>query len=133
MKGDAAPLHRVRHDDKIRAILSQQADRIGMKAGNQIQFNLRPMLPEGIHRWHQPVEAGMALDGDSQQPGLALRDASEIAFSLPHSARDVVCQVDEKLTCSRQPQRVTFALEKLNRVGLFNCPNLVRDGRLGKI
>ncbi|MGA7901395.1 MAG: hypothetical protein WCA06_02040 [Terrimicrobiaceae bacterium] len=133
MKGDAAPLHRMRHDDEIRAILSQQADRIGMKAGNQIQFNLRPMLPEGIHRRHQPVKAGMALHGDSQQPGLTLRDASEIAFSLPHSARDLVCQVDEKLTCRRQPQRVTLPFEKLNRVALLNGSYLVRDGRLGKI
>ncbi|MNR61850.1 hypothetical protein D3C85_1837120 [compost metagenome] len=63
---------RLRHDRQIGAPGQQQAHRIGMEAGHDVQLHRRPVLAEAVHRRHQPVEAGMALHRDAQLAGLAL-------------------------------------------------------------
>jgi hypothetical protein len=91
------------------------------------------MLPESIHRGHQPVEAGVALHSDSQEASLPLGDASEITLSIPDPARNVVCQADEELTGRGETKRIALPLKKLDPVVLLHGSYLVRNGRLGKI
>jgi len=131
MKAHAIALLRMGNDDEIGPVFTQQTDRIGMKAGNQIKLDLRPMLAKGIHRRHQPIEARMAFDRDSELPGLPLRDARQIPFAILNAAGDVVAQFDEKLTGGGEFERVALSLEQFNFVGFLDAPYLMGDGGLG--
>jgi len=51
-----------------------------MKAGNDVELDLRPALAEGIHRRHQPIETGVALHRNAQLPGRALAQTGDIAL-----------------------------------------------------
>jgi hypothetical protein len=104
-----------------------------MKAGDEIEFHLRPMLTKGVHGRHEPVEAGVAFHGDAKLPGLALGDTGKAALAFAHAIDDVVRHLDQEFPGGGEPQRVALSLEDFDIVGGFDGAHLVRDGGLGKV
>ncbi len=111
----------------------QQADRIGLEAGHDIQFDLRPAAAEHVHRRHQPVEAGVAFDRDAQLAGFALHHARQIAFGFRHLRQHRVGQFQQALAGRGEAHRHRLALEQRDRVIVFQMLELVRQRRLGQI
>ena len=54
------------YDGEIGAVLQQESDGVCLKAGNDVQFDLRPHGAEFAHCGHEPVETGVAFDCQPQ-------------------------------------------------------------------
>ena len=71
VEGDPVQRHRIGRDHKINLLAVQGRQGFKGKAGPDIDINLGPGAAEQFQHRKQPVETGMAFDGDVQPPGLA--------------------------------------------------------------
>ena len=74
MMNNAAPRFTLRSNHHIRTPFFQQLDGIAVESGNQVEFNIRPVLTERIHERHQPIKTGVAFQCDAQTARGLLRD-----------------------------------------------------------
>ena len=97
-------------------------------------LDLRPALAERVHRRHQPVEAGMAFDGDAQLAAAALRrramSRSACSTCRQHRLRPVRSR--------RRPAGVNatgadLRSNSVSAVELFQRLELVRQRGLGHV
>ena len=128
-KGDAGFRFRNADDRQIGTVLVQQRDGIGMKTGDDIEFDFRPSRTEYIHGGHEPVETGMAFHCDSQCTGRTVFQADQVALRIFDGRYDGVGQFQETLSDDGKSYWHAFSLEKQTVIG-FQQANLLRYGRL---
>ena len=95
----------------VGALVMQQGQRIGMETRHQIQFDFRPVIPECVHRRHQPLKAGVAFHRDAQLSCPSLDDPGDIAFRLIHQCHGALRQHIQALPRLGQAQRLGFSLK----------------------
>ena len=69
-----------RSDYYLRPSFLQELDRVAVKARDEIEFHVRPMLSECVHQWHQPIETSVAFQRDTQTSRGLLGQFGKAAF-----------------------------------------------------
>ena len=104
-----------------------------MEAGHKVHLDAGPALAEGVHHGHEPVEAGVAFEGDAQLTrGLAV-EALEVAFGGLHLAEHGPRELQQALAGGQKAQALARALEQGQAVVVFQGADLVRQGRLAQV
>ncbi|CEZ51451.1 Uncharacterised protein [Neisseria meningitidis] len=73
-------------------MLQQQSDRVRLESRYDIQFDLGPYRAEFAHCGHEPVETGMAFDGNPQFSCLSFYNACQITFCIGNLRQQVVSE-----------------------------------------
>jgi len=140
VEGERAPadearlvLGKLRDDRQLGAVLVRQADRVGVEARDNVQLDLGPAHAQGIHRGHQPVETGMAFDGNAQLARAARSQPGQIALGAFHLGQHAVGQRQQPQTDGRELRRHGLALEQWAAKALFEQLDLMGQGRLGQV
>jgi hypothetical protein len=79
-----APRSGLRANHHARFRVLQKPHRVGVKAGDQIDLDLRPAAPKFVHDRHQPVETGMALQHDSKFTANFSLQANQVPLGCGH-------------------------------------------------
>ena len=122
--------HGFRHNSNIRAVGEQQADRVGLEAGHDIQFHLRPLRTEHAHGRHQPVEAGVAFHRQTELTRIAVDNLHQVAFCRGYAGQQFAPQLEQAFAGGREAQRRGFAFKQQRAEMVFQHADLVRQGRL---
>ena len=106
--------------------------RVCLKAGNDVQFDLRPHGAEFAHCGHEPVETGVAFDCQPQLACFAFDDAGEVALGGGNLREEFACEPQQAFAGGREAQGRGFALKQRGVVIVFKRADLVRKGGLGQ-
>ena len=106
---------------------------IGVEARHDVELDIGPMRPERVHRRHQPIETGVALDGDAKRPGAAARHVGQVALGSLHGAVHLLGQLRQSNAGRREPHGLSAPLEQRQAVGAFQQLELMGEGRLREV
>ena len=120
------------YDGEIGAVLQQESDGVCLKAGNDVQFDLRPHGAKFAHCGHEPVETGVAFDCQPQFACFAFDDAGEVALGGGNLREEFACEPQQAFAGGCKTQGRGFALKQGGVVIVFKRADLVRKGGLGQ-
>ena len=128
------PVAHLRHHRQIGSPIQQQIQRLGQKSAHQIQLGLRMFGTVGIHCWHQPVKAGMALHRNTQLLRRMIgRKTQHLGARRLHFWQRPPRRHQQTLPRRRQTQRALGTIQQAHAKIALQSPELMRQRRLGQM
>ncbi len=84
------------------------------KRRTQVQRDIRPLLPEGVQRGHQPLKAGMAINRHMQTTRTSGGKPLQVAFGSTDTRQDVIGQNQNAQGSRGQASRAGAPVQQLH-------------------
>ena len=133
LEGDAGQLHRVRGDDEIDFLAPERLDRVEGEAHADVDVDIGPGGAELLQHREQPVETGVALDGDVQPAGPSRLHRAELLLDRRHLGQHPLGEAQELQARGRKLHRLGAAVEQLHADLVLQRLDLVGERRLGDV
>ncbi len=132
-EGDPVQVLRVGGDHQVHLLALQRRQRPEGEARADVHVDLRPGPSELLQHREQPLEAGMALDGDMQPPRPPRDEAGELRLQRRHLRQDPLGGAQQLHPRRRQLHRFRPAHEQLHPGLVLQVLHLVAQRRLGDV
>ena len=97
---------------ELRLAALEQGQGVDDETRDDVELDLGPQGPIGVHRRHEPIEAIVALHGDSQGPRMPLRQARDVASRLRDQGQYLPGERQEALADGGKAQRPDALLDQ---------------------
>lgn len=133
MVGDPCSGFGVGDEGEVGLVGSDEIDRVFVEAADKIHFHFRPVLAEGVHGGHEPVEARVAFHGDAELPRLPVAQSEEVSVVAVELAEDVVGRFEQTEAQRSEADRLGLSFEDKPAGVLLDVGHLPGDGGLGEV
>jgi hypothetical protein len=128
-EGQIRGVDRIRGDHQIDVAGAQGGQRVEGQPQADVHIDRRPVRLEPLQHRHQPLETGMALDGQVQPAGVAGGEPRQLALGLLESGQGVAGQGQQPVPGGGEPHRPGVAVEQRHPIVVLQQLDLVGERR----